>query len=317
MGELNNICKSKVSLNKNKKKSINSNSSSYSFLELPWSHNEDYILENAKYLDKYRNSIENQLSTPLANEIAGKEDLHTESALHICKMAIDPLFYQYMFVIPHKIKRFISNPSFNHTFDNSNYLKVFKNESLALEIQIFDFKGDEIDMSTKLVFVINKKRIKQRFASEENKNYKNAITLNLDYQRGENRFKSMCVKILEYQIKHKVNLIEINNADDMLRELKSIAKNLESEKTYVPKVKTFEENQKEFFCYILAMIPGVSKNLSNTLVDKFNNISAFFRFLQENDKETLENIEVWNEDQTKKRKLGEKQSELLKAFFDK
>lgn len=303
-----------------KKASLASNSSSYSFLELPWSQNEAHVLENARYLDRYRNSIERRISTA-NNDAECNEAARTEAPAEAsCEKPlshIDPIFYSYDILVPPSLKRFVENPPFRFSFVAQSCLEVQEKGVAKARFDVLDFKTVDkgIHVETKAAFVINRKRVRQLFVAEENRNYKNAVALQTDYERGKNKYKEMSDAVFAYQVKHKVNFIDISTREDFTREIKCIVKSFNEKRCYVPKVKTFDSGQDVFAHYVLSMIPGISKNVAGAIAARFESLAAFLEFLESCTLNELQHIEVYNNDKTQKRLLGEKQSLLVKKFL--
>lgn len=303
-----------------KKASLASNSSSYSFLDLPWSHNEAHVLENARYLDRYRSSIEKKIGTPnkdtKCNEVACAEG-PAEASREKPLSHIDPLFYPYDIMIPLSLKRFVENPSFRFSFVTQSCLEIQEKGVTKARFDVLDFKTADknICIETKVAFVINRKRVRQLYVAEENKNYRNAVNLRTDYKREKNKFKEMSDAVFAYQVKHKVNFIDISTRDDFRREIKCIVKSFCEKKDYTPKVKTFDRGQDVFARYVLSMIPGISKNVAGAIAGKFKSMAAFLEFLESSTLDELQKIEVYNNDKSQVRLLGEKQSCIVKKFL--
>ncbi|KAL0265920.1 UNVERIFIED_CONTAM: hypothetical protein PYX00_011637 [Menopon gallinae] len=298
-----------------KKGSLTSNSSSYSFLELPWSHGETHVLENARYLDRYRASIEGRASTVNSGAM-GQEAVHTEASARTVSETpappTDPMLYPYDVLIPRKLKRFVDSPPFRFSFVAQSCLEIQEGGTARAKIDVLDFKTVDSGMrvETSIVFVINRRRMRQVFVAEENRNYKNAISQSTDYERGRDRFREMSDMLFAYQIRHKVNFIDISTKDDFVREIKCIVKSFSEKRCYVPKVKTFSNGQSVFACYVLSMIPGISKNAAEAIAERFGSIAAFLKFLESNALDELHGVEVQSNDKTQKRPLGERQCRL-------
>lgn len=303
-----------------KKTSLASNSSSYSFLELPWSQNEAHVLENARYLDRYRSSIEKKIGTE-NNSIECNKVARTEGSAHASHEKvlshIDPMFYPYDIMIPFSMKRFVDNPPFRFSFVAQPCLEIKEKGVVKARFDVLDFKtvDKNIYVETKAAFVINRKRVRQLFVAEENRNYKNAVNLRTDYERGKNKFREMSDAVFTYQVMHKVNFIDISTREDFKREIKCIVKSFSEKGGYVPKVKTFDSGPDMFVRYVLSMIPGISKNVAGAIAARFGSIAAFLEFLESSTLNELQNIEVYSNDKSQKRPLGEKQSCLVKKFL--
>lgn len=300
---------------KPKKGSVVSSSSSCSFLELPWSHNEVQLLENARYLDKYRTSIE-RVTKPGVVDVVPETKAVPQESVHEATH-VDPLFYPYTFVIPLKLKRFIDNPPFEFTFASTNCVKIMEKGDLKMKIEVFDFKElvGALDISTRVAMCINRKQMHQKHVAEENRNYRNAVNHHLDYERGLNRYEEAMQKILGYQVRHRVNILHIGGREDLLRELKCVVRSFGARTEYVPKVKTFDNSPSEFMRYIIAMIPGISKNVACRIGEVFLTMKAVFEFLSKDASHVLKDAEVWNNDKTQKRRLGDRQYALIKRFL--
>lgn len=305
-----------------KKNSLPSNSSSYSFLELPWSYNEVQMAENAEYLDKFRRPSEKQVGVGNGNAEPvtepQKEDAVSTGKKNVKNVHFaDPLFYPYDLAVPLVLKRFIKNPPFRFTFKDSRFLDIVENQAIKIRMEVIDFKEleDRVEKATKIALVINRNRFRQRLVAEENRSYRDAIAQNTEYERSQDKFKQISKVAMVYQARNRINFLSIDNREDLLRELKCITKSLSAKTEYVPKVKTFTENRKEFLCYLLAMAPGISKNVAAALSERFGSLCLLVAFLKQDKKKELKDIEVWNDDKSQVRELGEKQVLLLRKFL--
>lgn len=308
-------------LESGKKGSLTSNSSSYSFLELPWSYNEAQMVENAEYIEKCHglSDVQESLSEGRKkNQMHGESvGLHEDQDPYGGKSCTDPLFYPYDFIIPLRIKRFVKNAPFRFSLRESCFLEILEKGNVRMKFEVADFKDLENDFcaKTEIVLIFNRRLFRQRLVAEENMSYKNAITQQTRYERGKNVFKDISTRSIEYQVKYKTNFISIDSREDLLREIKCIVKSISDQKEYIPKVKTFVDDPGVFASYIISTIPGISKAVASALLERFESLYLVARFLKNCSQQDLECMEVWNDDRTQKRKLGNKQACIIKKFL--
>lgn len=313
--------KSEKEFLRSKKVSLVSTSSSYSFLEIPWSCNEAKMAENVRYIDRRRQCITSQ-EEPIGED-ANKQTYnrstakHTSSEVSGTTLFTDPLFYRYDFIIPPKLKRFVKNAPFRFSLGTSCFLEILESGNPKVMLEVLDFKdlGDNFRAKTETVIVVNRKLFRQKLVAEENQSYKNAISQKMGYERRKDRFKEISTRAIEYQVRSRINFLNVDGRDDFLREMKCIVKSFSAQDGYIPKVKTFLDDQKGFASYVISMIPGISKNVASALVERFENLCLINDFVKSCDKQELESIEVWNDDRSQQRSLGAKQARLIKSFL--
>lgn len=287
----------------NYKKSIDS--SSFSFLELPFSNNNEDNEKNEQYLRKIKESIEKEQYPEPPLFIDKKEEVAENT---------DPFYSSYVLKIPKCLKNCTSALIKTEIIPENKFLVFSKENKLLYEYEVVDFfdnMGRVFAPITKIVIVANRKKTKKKIDAENNKKYRECVNNGTEYI-ADKTYKDKVIEIFDFQIKNRCNIIYIDNKEDFDIEIKQLVMP-EVKREFIPKTKKFKEGKNcEFVTNCMFFIPGVSKKVGMQLFEKYKSLPNILNAARSGE---LGNFEIVEADGKVSRKLGVKQCGIIKYFL--
>ncbi|KCZ77105.1 hypothetical protein H311_01886, partial [Anncaliia algerae PRA109] len=268
--------------------------SSYSILEIPWEKNTSAHNANREHLTKLEQSF-------IVNNISND------------KVSIDLLFYSYDIILPNILSTF-EDLTFNYSFLPGNRIRILKDKLVIYEIEVYQIEEfiDQEKISTDLIFILGRNKLRNKCKTEEYKKYKECVLEEKEYLKEETLYDKIRAKIIGLQIERGINISYVESSADLIRELRSVIKSFTKEE-YVPKVRK-QNTTKGFLANLLEMVPGISRNATKSLAKYFDSLNDM---ISQIDTFQFQEVEIINEANSTKRKFGKKQSDLLKSFLGK
>lgn len=227
----------------------------------------------------------------------------------------DPLFLNYIFYIPKTISHILKHKMpFTYLLIPENRIEVYKDKELLTYFDIM-FYGTEVTSVSNIVFVINRKKYIRTNKLNQNKLYKQCIEDSTKYIC-DSEIKKYESNLKVKQIEENVNFFYVETDEDLVQNLKAIVKNYDIKKNYYKKMKSFKEPNK-YLEYVIGSVTGIGSNVGKSIAEKFEGVCDFYEYMVAEGAEIgkLEEFEVYNEDRTCVRKLGNKQANILRIIF--
>ncbi|KAM0687033.1 hypothetical protein COBT_001734, partial [Conglomerata obtusa] len=229
----------------------------------------------------------------------------------------DPIFLDYVFEIPKSLEHILKKQkhlNFTYQATFSDKITIKKNDITILKGSVV-FYGSELLCTENFMFIINRKKFVKKENLKESIKYRKCLATGSLYTENRSLQEDLTTEIFMHQIQNKTNIFFIDSYNDLLNVFKSIVKFNDFKKDYIPKIKTFNStNKQEFLISIVSKIPGISKNVAMAIGETYGSFKNFFDFLII-EKGRLSELIIKSDDKKSERKLGEKQTELLKKAF--
>lgn len=230
----------------------------------------------------------------------------------------DPVFVNLKVNVPKKIEPVFKNVdkiNFLYQLVDTGNIEIveLKNKVVLASIPVYEFETFPFEaVNGDLIFIMNREACKSKWKAEQARTYKEAVSKSTKFTI-ENRFKQLKEKYIDYQLERKVNFAFIENADHLHTQLRSLITLQQTQSKFVPKTKKFQEGCGQgFLRNILESIPGVSRDVSNALLDKYGSFEALERGLK--CKEEFLSV-IIKEENGRRRPIPEKVYEKINAAF--
>lgn len=241
--------------------------------------------------------------------------------LQIAPDIMDPVFLSCTVRVPAKIEAFFKRTpkiDFIYDFDDTDCMAIETAASNArpylIYVDFFEKFPFAADIEPELVFILGRQKYKAAQKAAQKKAYMACVDSGIAYE-GADLYKSMKRRYLEYQVDTGRNFVFIEDTETLHRQIKNVVTVLNRKERYVPKVKTFGEEQKNaFLMSVLRNIPGVSENVARSIHRKYPTFKALRGDLI-NNREALVNLVVCDSTGQNTRPLGERIFKRLSVSF--
>lgn len=292
---------------------------SISLLDLPFKIREDDDEKNLRYLKRFEVGEVSKMRDDeqgVNEDIVIKQNVDVESNnIFSCDAGsdtVDPVFIPYHFSIPDILKRYGNDLKLNFNFHNENSVIIKDLESMAeRSFPVVNCTTELKNMSNykteKLIFLYNMKNLEKNIRKKAKDSYLSSLEKRTLYQDA-NELTTVKQDLFNFQMENSSNFICIESANDLLIALKNIIRYKES--VFVPKVKKYTDKNK-FLMNMLEFIPGISKNVSRTIVDTYKSLRDIVEC------EDFSKLKVFDDEGSSFRLVGKKQSDLIRDVLSK
>lgn len=237
-----------------------------------------------------------------------------------CVGVFDPVFVNLKVFIPKKIERILKSTvkiGFIYEIYEDSTIKIvdMKDMNVIVQIPTYDFDQfpfDDTVPNENLIFIFNRDRVRNELKVKQTKKFREAVSKNIKFDN-ENTFGVLRNKYIDFQIKNMTNFVFIENPETFHSQLRSVLSLKNENYKYAPKSKKFLETQEsEFFRSILENMPGVSRSISNSILDCYKDFESLEKALEK--KENFTRIQIRDENGATRGFPEKIYNKLYKAF---